>query len=773
VTRIDPPARTPSTTAGHLTAPPAALSSDATRASSPPRRGAPARLLALTALTLSDLTLAAAPPALAAPPETPLTEPPTAITAESAVFHGQPNPLTEATVGYEFHFNTTGVCEGNTVGGVAPALLPAATKVKTEPPVTGLEPNKAYKVCMVASNELAEVTPGNEVPFKTLPAKPAITAESASAVKSTTATLEAQVNPNNQPTTFTIEYSTKGKTGPGEKLQAPITKTAGAPPALEGFGPQTATIPSLSGLAPGKPIFFRVVAKNATGTTTGTVSTFTTVPTPTTLAASAETTESATLNGEVNPLVAGTMFSFSYALGAECTGEGTLATPAAEATGTAVTTDVSALQPNATYSACLIASNTFGSEQAASLPFKTLPAPPVIEAASESATELSDTAATLHAKVNPNNQATTVFFEFATTKALIEEGKGLRSSGPALSAAFGFQPVSATAGEGTALLPRTTYFYRAVAENEQSTTEVKPVTGEILEFRTLAKPLVATEPAEAITRTTASLSGTVNPGGLESTYHFAYVPQSEYEPGAPNPYARGATTPESLGVGSDYAEHAAGPTVISELAAGETYDFTLVASNSAGTQYAPDRTFTTAAKLLPIAATGPATGIGMQSATLTGTVDTRGLATVVQFEVGPQGAGTLEAASPVPGSETGTTLGVSYTFAGSLAPGTTYSYRLIARSSDGAQAGAEQSFTTAGLPATVALPAGFPFIPYTSITELNAREAQENKPSPPKPLTSKQKLTKALAACHRTRNRHRRTACERQAHRRYGPKSRK
>jgi hypothetical protein len=113
------------------------------------------------------------------------------------------------------------------------------------------------------------------------------------------------------------------------------------------------------------------------------------------------------------------------------------------------------------------------------------------------------------------------------------------------------------------------------------------------------------------------------------------------------------------------------------------------------------------------------------------------------------------------------------TFSGSLAPASTYPCRVIARSSDGTRAGAEQTLSTAGLPATVALPSGFPFIPCTSIAQLNAREAQENKPPPPKPLTSRQKLARALAACHRTRDRDRRTACERQAHRRHSPNRRK
>src|SRR5580692_12400491 len=90
-------------------------------------------------------------PALAAAPETPLTENVTAVTGTTATFHGEPNPGTPETVGYEFHFNDNGSCEGSTAGTTPPAGLLAGEKVLT--PVKELEGSTEYMVCIVAFNK--------------------------------------------------------------------------------------------------------------------------------------------------------------------------------------------------------------------------------------------------------------------------------------------------------------------------------------------------------------------------------------------------------------------------------------------------------------------------------------------------------------------------------------------------------------------------------------------------------------------------------------------
>ena len=59
-------------------------------------------------------------------------------------------------------------------------------------------------------------------------------------------------------------------------------------------------------------------------------------------------------------------------------------------------------------------------------------------------------------------------------------------------------------------------------------------------------PLVTTGAAQNMTRTTATLAGTVNPEGVETTYRFAYISEAGYQAAlaahAANPYAEGEAT---------------------------------------------------------------------------------------------------------------------------------------------------------------------------------------------------------------------------------------
>ena len=73
---------------------------------------------------------------------------------------------------------------------------------------------------------------------------------------------------------------------------------------------------------------------------------------------------------------------------------------------------------------------------------------------------------------------------------------------------------------------------------------------------------------------------------------------------------------------------------ISSLSANSVYHFRIVASNSAGTRYGADRTFTTlSATGAPVVTTNPATNVASFSAALNGTVDPHGLSTTVYFQL--------------------------------------------------------------------------------------------------------------------------------------------
>ncbi len=551
----------------------------------------PRLVLSVCALTLTALVLTTTP-ALAATPETPESKPVTAVTATTATLNGVLNPGGASEGGsYQFSYapSTELACAGGGVAPLSPALSLGAASEAVSVPVTELHPGTEYAVCLTAFslffNEPS--APSAAVSFKTPAAAPSIDTESTSAVTSTAATLEAQVNPNNESTTYSFEYSTEQTAG---VLQGTIEKVEGAGP-LEGFGDQAASVP-VTGLSADTTYFYRVVATNATGTTDGTVSEtgFTTVATPKTEAATAITSTTATFHGTLTPLTetpgAEAEYSFAYAQGSEDCTAGSATTPIPAGTPKApepVEAEVTGLQPGATYSVCLVSQNPFGSEVDPSAPqvsFTTLAGPPSIE--SETATGITPEGVTLETSVNPNNQQTTCSFEYSSEKAKVEEGKGtvVACSQP-LGA--GSTPATGTATV-TGLDLKTVYFYRALAEN---TAHEKTSDATIEQFETeeALKPSLEGEAATNITETTATLGGKVNPNGAQITdCTFQYGTDTGYGHTAP------CAHPDAAEVGSG---HAAIP--VSAQATGlspnVTYHWRLTASNAAGTETSVDHTF--------------------------------------------------------------------------------------------------------------------------------------------------------------------------------------
>jgi hypothetical protein len=106
-----------------------------------------------------------------------------------------------------------------------------------------------------------------------------------------------------------------------------------------------------------------------------------------------------------------------------------------------------------------------------------------------------------------------------------------------------------------------------------------------------APPLVTTGGAAQVTITTATLTGTVNPRGLTTSYFFQYGTTTAY----------GSRTP-STSVGKGGAAVAAAAQVTG-LAPNTRYHYRLLAHNSDGTIAGKDRTFTTPRQPLGLALT--------------------------------------------------------------------------------------------------------------------------------------------------------------------------
>ena len=98
----------------------------------------------------------------------------------------------------------------------------------------------------------------------------------------------------------------------------------------------------------------------------------------------------------------------------------------------------------------------------------------------------------------------------------------------------------------------------------------------------IAWPTAATEPAANITKTTATLNGTVNSSDLSTTVTFEY--------GTTTSYGSTVTAFQSPVTGDSITHVSAD---ISGLTSITYYHFRVTAVNSRGTVYGDDRTFTT------------------------------------------------------------------------------------------------------------------------------------------------------------------------------------
>ena len=200
-----------------------------------------------------------------------------------------------------------------------------------------------------------------------------------------------------------------------------------------------------------------------------------------------------------------------------------------------------------------------------------------------------------------------------------------------------------------------------------------------------AAPSATTGPVTAVGPTTATVGGTVNPGGQATTWYVEYGTSTSY----------GSKT-ANVSAGSGSANTAVSAN-LTGLAPGTTYHYRVVATNSAGTARGADGIFSTSAA--PVAVTGSATSVTATSATLNGTVDPNGRATTWYFEYGTSTSYGSRTTDRSAGSGTSNT-SVSAAVA-NLARGRLYHYRLVATSDAGTSRGADQTFSTSGVPTVV------------------------------------------------------------------------
>ena len=197
-----------------------------------------------------------------------------------------------------------------------------------------------------------------------------------------------------------------------------------------------------------------------------------------------------------------------------------------------------------------------------------------------------------------------------------------------------------------------------------------------------AAPTATTGPATAIGATTATVTGSVVPGGLTTSWWVEYGTSTSY----------GSQTPKaSAGSGTGAVNITAN---LASLKAGSTYHYRVVASNSSGTVHGSDAVFTTLTP--PGATTGAATGIGTTTATLNGTVDPNSRATTFYFEYGTStGYGTKTATKSAGSGASPQNEAIAIS---NLQVGRTYHFRIVATSDAGTTTGSDATFTTSSAP---------------------------------------------------------------------------
>ena len=463
---------------------------------------------------------------------------------------GSSTPITARGVCWDTSHNPT-IANAHTTSGAGSGSFTCS--------LTGLTPGTTYYVRAYATNVVGTAY-GNELSFTTNAYLPSVTTTAASSITSSSATSGGNV----------VSSGSFAVTARGVCWSTSQTPTISGNHTTDGSGTGSFTS-SITGLTAGTTYYVRAYATNAVGTAYGSQITFTTTalpPTVTTTAASNITSTTATSGGNVTSAgsSAVTARGVCWSTSQNPTVRGNHTT---NGSGTgSFTSSITGLTPATTYYVRAYAISSVDTVYGSQITFTTSAVAPTVT--TTAASNITSTTATSGGNVTSAGSSAVTARGVCWSTSQNPTVRGNHTTDGSGTGSFTSNITGLTAG--------TTYYVRAYAISAVDTAYGSQIT-----FTTSAvAPTVTTTAASNITSTTATSGGNVtSTGGAAVTARGVCWSTSQ------NPTISGNHTTDGSGTGSFTSS-------ITGLTPGTTYYVRAYATNTAGTAYGSQITFTTA-----------------------------------------------------------------------------------------------------------------------------------------------------------------------------------